>query len=350
MKTIPIVIHVVYNTPEQNISEEQIKSQIEILNQDFSRTNPDKKNTPAQFLPVAANCGIQFCLVKVIRTQTNVTEFNDNDDVKSCSTGGSAALDTTKYMNVWVCPLGDRLLGYAEFPNTAVSPTYGVVVNYACFGSVGAIRKPYNLGRTLTHEISHCLGIYHIFSESNTNSCAKTDHCADIPSQSTPTSGCPTFPRTDDCSLSSPGVMFMNYMDYTNDACMNIFTKDQAKRMNAVLNIAPYKSLGSGDCKPLTEKYDCSGFAIPDTIVGAGFEIGKAVKGAATAGAAEARRNKPLALFILVSLVALFIIARTKFKFKTKFIAGVVYFIVAGLVYFGYSTGVQEYKSTEVNI
>lgn len=340
MKTIPVVIHVVYNTPEQNISEAQIKSQIEILNQDFGRTNPDKKNTPSAFLPVATDTKIRFCLVKVIRTQTKTVEFNDNDDVKSCSTGGSAALDTTKYMNIWVCPLGDRLLGYAEFPETAISPTYGVVVNYACFGNTGTVRSPYNLGRTLTHEIAHCLGIYHIFSESKTNSCAKTDHCDDIPSQSTPSSGCPTFPKTDDCSISSPGIMFMNYMDYSNDACMNIFTKDQAKRMNAVLNIAPYKNLGSADCKPLTGSYDCSGFAISGSTVGPGFVITKAVKGLANEGVEEAKKNKPLALFILISLIAVFIISRMKVKPKMKLIYGGAYFLVAGVVYYNVSKNV----------
>lgn len=338
MKTIPVVIHVVYNTPEQNISEAQIKSQIETLNQDFSRTNPDKSKTPAAFLPTAADTGIRFCLVKVIRTPTNVTQFDDNDTVKSCSTGGSAALDTTKYMNVWVCSLGDRLLGYAEFPNTAISPTFGVVVNYACFGSVGQVRKPYNLGRTLTHEMAHCLGIYHIFSESNTNSCAKTDHCYDIPSQSTPTTGCPTFPRTDDCSIAPPGTMFMNYMDYTNDACMNIFTKDQAKRMNAVLNIAPYKNLGSGDCKGLIENYNCSGGAIAGSDVGVGFDPIKIVKDAASAAvnavSPVVKRNKALSLFILVSLIFIFVLWRTKLSLREKYIYTGIYFIVAGVVYY----------------
>lgn len=334
MKTIPIVVHVVYNTPEQNISEAQIKSQIEVLNQDFSRTNPDKVNTPKAFLPVAADIGIRFCLVKVIRVRTDVTEFNDNDDVKSCSTGGSAALDTTKYMNVWVCPLGDRLLGYAEFPNTAVSPTYGVVVNYACFGKGGTTRGPYNLGRTLTHEISHCLGVYHVFSEAGANSCAKTDHCADIPSQNSPTMGCPVFPKLDDCSMNSPGIMFMNYMDYSNDACMNIFTKDQAKRMNAVLNIAPYKNLGNADCRPLVLDYNCEGFAISGSTVGPGFVIEKAVKGSVTTGIDTAKKNKALSLFILISIIVLFLISRTKNKFKTKAIYAGIYFIVAGIVYY----------------
>lgn len=334
MKTIPIVIHVVYNTPEQNISEAQIKSQITILNQDFSRTNPDRIKTPSAFKSAAADTGIRFCLVKVIRTKTNTTEFNDNDDVKSCSTGGSAALDTTKYMNVWVCPLGDRLLGYAEFPNTAISPTYGVVVNYACFGNTGSVRKPYNLGRTLTHELAHCLGIYHIFSESKADSCAKTDHCQDIPSQSSPTSGCPQFPKMDDCSMAPPGTMFMNYMDYSNDACMNIFTKDQAKRMNAVLNIAPYKNLGNGDCKALLADYNCSGFAIPDSIVGAGFEIGKGIKGSFNSATGAAQKNPSLFLFVLISLVVIFFLWKTKkIKPKAKLIIAAAYFIIAIAIY-----------------
>lgn len=338
MKTIPLVIHIVYNTPEQNISESQIQSQITTLNQDFSRANADKSKTPAAFLPAAADTGIRFCLVKVIRTRTNTTQFDDNDTVKSCSTGGSAALDTTKYMNVWVCPLGDRLLGYAEFPNTAISPTYGVVVNYTCFGTGGPVRKPYNLGRTLTHEMAHCLGIYHIFSESNTNSCAKTDHCYDIPSQSSPTSGCPAFPKTDSCTISAPGTMFMNYMDYSNDACMNIFTKDQAKRMNAVLNIAPYKNLGSGDCKGLIENYNCSGDAVAGSDVGVGFDPIKIVKDAAVTTVNTVspivKRNKALSLFVIVSLVFIFIVWRSGLNTRVKYMYIGGYFVVAGIVYY----------------
>lgn len=336
MKTIPVVVHIVYNTPEQNISEEQIKSQITILNQDFSRTNPDRTNTPSAFKPVAVDTQIRFCLVKVIRTQTKTPEFNDNDDVKSCATGGSAAIDTTKYMNVWVCPLGDRLLGYAEFPETAISPTYGVVINHACFGAGGTTRKPYNLGRTLTHEMAHCLGIYHIFSESSTDSCAKTDKCYDIPSQSSPTMGCPPFPKTDDCAIAPPGNMFMNYMDYSNDACMNIFTKDQARRMNAVLNIAPYKNLGSGDCKGLTENYDCSGFPVAGSVVGVGFIIEKGVKGLASEGADKVARNKVISLLVLISLIGLFFVWRTKkISGKMKLGIGASYVILAAGIYFG---------------
>lgn len=257
MKAIPLIVHVVYNTPEQNISDAQIQSQLTVLNQDFARTNPDASQTPSAFAPVAAGTGIQFCLVKTLRVQTSEKLFSDNNRVKFCKTGGSDSIDTTKYMNVWVCPLGEKLLGYAEFPNTKVSNTYGVVINYEAFGTIGTVRAPYDKGRTLTHEMGHCLSTFHIFDESNTTICKKTDHCPDIPAQSKATSGCPTFPKTDNCSLNPPGIMFMNFMDYTDDVCMNMFSKDQANRMNATLSIAPYNTLGNAGCAPLTTTIDC---------------------------------------------------------------------------------------------
>jgi hypothetical protein len=255
MKTIPLVVHVVYNTAEQNVSDAQIKSQVDILNKDFSRTNSDAVNTPAEFSDVAADTGIQFCLVKVIRKTTDVKEFTDKDNaVKICSKGGSDALDVTKYMNVWVCNLGNGLLGYAEFPNTKASNTYGVAVSYQAFGNKGTARSPYNKGRTLTHELSHCLNVHHVFEEGvSLTECAKTDYCLDIPTQKNKNFGCPTFPRTEDCSINPPGVMFMNFMDYVDDACMNTFTKDQAARMNATLSIAPYDKLATTGCAQNTE-------------------------------------------------------------------------------------------------
>lgn len=256
MKTIPLVIHVVYNTPEENISDAQVQSQLGVLNSDFARTNADASQTPSAFASVAAGTGIQFCLVKTLRVKTNKKSFSDNNEVKFCKTGGSDALDTTKYMNVWVCNLGEKLLGYAEFPNTKVSNTYGVVVNYGAFGTTGTARSPYDKGRTLTHEMGHCLSTHHIFGDSPI-SCKKTDHCPDIPAQTQSTSGCPSFPKTDFCSMNPPGIMFMNFMDYTDDACMNMFSQDQANRMNATLNIAPYNTLGSTGCAPVMQVIDC---------------------------------------------------------------------------------------------
>ena len=259
MKTIPLVIHVVYNTDKQNVSDAQIQSQIKVLNQDFSRTNPDAVQTPSAFVGTASNTGIQFCVVKIIRKKTSVTEFNDDNAVKFCHSDGSDSLDVTKYMNVWVCNLGGRLLGYGEFPNTRPSNTYGVVVNYGAFGTTGTARSPYNRGRTLTHEIAHSLNVHHIFEEGvPLTSCSKTDKCYDIPTQSKPNHGCPSFPKTDDCSLNPPGVMFMNFMDYVDDACMNIFTKDQSARMNAVLSIAPYNKLSLTGCAPNKDEITCN--------------------------------------------------------------------------------------------
>lgn len=247
MITIPLVVHVVYNTPEQNISDAQIKSQIDVLNQDYNRKNPDASQTPAAFTPVAGEAGIQFCLVKTTRTQTSIQSFTDNNQVKFTSSGGIDAYDVTKYFNVWVCYLADTLLGYAEFPTSTPSPTYGVVITYRAFGTTGTAAAPYNKGRTLTHELAHALGVHHVFDESK-DACVKTDFCADIPSQSAPTGGCPPFPKTDNCSLNDPGIMFMNFMDYSDDSCMNIFTQDQVKRMNAVLGMAPYNNLALTGC------------------------------------------------------------------------------------------------------
>jgi hypothetical protein len=152
-------------------------------------------------------------------------------------------------MNIWVCNLGRGLLGYAELPNTNASKTYGVVMNYEAFGNTGTARSPYNKGRTLTHEIAHCLNVRHIFEEGvPATQCSKTDYCLDIPTQKNKNFGCPSFPRTEDCAMNPPGVMFMNFMDYVDDGCMNIFTKDQSARMNATLSIAPYDKLAVTGC------------------------------------------------------------------------------------------------------
>lgn len=265
IKTIPLVIHVLYNKDRENISDSQIESQIEILNQDFSRTNPDASSTPDPFKDVAVDTGLRFCVVKLIRQHTNKTHFTSNDDVKFSRRGGSDAVDTSKYFNIWVCTIqeeGNRpLLGYGEFPTISLSKTYGVVVHNEAFGTGGITRSPYNRGRTLTHEIAHCFSVFHIFDES-TSACTNTDKVNDIPTQSQPTYGCPSFPKTDKCSLNYPGLMFMNFMDYTNDSCMNCFTKEQAQRMISTLEVGPYRNLDKTGCTmlegsalPLTPKF-----------------------------------------------------------------------------------------------
>ncbi len=257
--TIPVVVHVVYKTALQNISDAQILSQIEVLNEDFRRLNLDASNTPAAFLPVAADCQIQFCLAQkdpngnatngIERRLTTANSFIDDDKVKFYSSGGLDQWDPTKYFNIWVCNLAGGLLGYAELPTFFTKNTYGVVVGYQYFGrGTGTLSPPYNKGRTATHEIGHCFNLRHIWGDA---SCGN-DFISDTPLQQGANYNCPTFPKVSSCSGNPPnGDMFMNYMDYTDDACMNIFTQGQSTRMRNVLNINPYKALTTSDaCSP----------------------------------------------------------------------------------------------------
>lgn len=237
--TIPVVVHVVYNTAGQNISDAQIQSQLVVLNNDFRRLNADRTSTPAAFTGVAADAEINFCLATVdptgaattgiTRTSTATTSFTDNDAVKSNSTGGKTPWDATKYLNIWVCNLSGTLLGYAQFPGGPTS-TDGVVIDYQYFGTTGTATAPFNLGRTATHEVGHYFNLYHIWGDAF---CA-SDLVADTPTQQQDNAGCPAFPHVT-CSNGPNGDMFMNYMDYTDDGCMNLFTSGQKSRMQATL-------------------------------------------------------------------------------------------------------------------
>lgn len=267
VRTIPVVVHVVYSTTAQNISANQVLSQILVLNQDFTRTNADASSTPSAFQSVSSSANVQFCLAKqdpngnwtdgIDRRQTTVSSFIDDDKVKSSSTGGANAWDPTRYFNIWVCNLGGGLLGYAEFPTGSSSNTYGVVIgynyfgsNYTSYGSGFSLDPYYNRGRTATHEIGHCFNLYHIWGDDG-GSCSGSDLCADTPNQGSETYGAPTFPQTDNCATTSPGIMFMNYMDYTDDVAMNMFTINQCSRINSVLNSGPYSGLPSSNvCTP----------------------------------------------------------------------------------------------------
>ncbi len=242
--TIPCVVHVVWNTPQQNISEEQIISQIDILNKDFRRLNADTTNTPPPFKPLGADCELEFRLARrdpgnnptlgITRTQTSITEFGLNSILKFTSSGGHDAWDRDRYLNLWVANLGGGLLGYATFPGGSPSLD-GVAIGYNYFGSTGVAVPPFNKGRTGTHEIGHWLSLYHIWGDDN-GSCAGSDFVDDTPNQALEFYSCPSFPQVDACTPNSPGVMFMNYMDYTDDACMNLFTQGQLVRVNATMN------------------------------------------------------------------------------------------------------------------
>jgi PKD repeat protein len=263
--TIPVVVHVVYQNATENISNAQAISQVQVLNDDFAKLNADAiKVTQPTFSTVASGAQIRFCLAQrdpignpttgVIHYSTTVNTFNTNDNVKSAATGGADAWDVTKYVNIWVCDLGASLLGYGEFPTGSLSNTWGLVLNYRYTGSGGSAQAPFNLGRTGTHEFGHCFNLFHIWGDDN-GACTGSDQCADTPNQANASGG--TFPQgsiqTDACSPSSPGYMWMNYMDYTDDNAMYMFTAGQVARMEAVVNNPPWNVLATSlGCTPVS--------------------------------------------------------------------------------------------------
>ena len=229
--TIKTVVNVVYKTAEQNVSTAQINSQIKALNKDFRASNPDKSKTPAAWTGLVTDARIQFKLVKVTRTKTNEDDFSFNDGVKSPSTGGIAPFSPKTHLNLWVCALRDNLLGYAQFPGGPQS-TDGVVINYLALGTSGTAQSPFDLGRTATHEIGHYFNLRHIWAD--TPDCGGSDMVPDTPNCAGPNTGMPTFP-TITCNNGPNGDMFVNYMDYTDDAGMFMFTTQQVLRMRTAL-------------------------------------------------------------------------------------------------------------------
>jgi len=252
--TIPTVVHIIYSVNEQNISDEQVFTQIRVLNQDFRKLNNDTELIPEVFKSKAGDAAIEFQLATVdpngnrtngiTRTQTNVSRFDMDfstikEPMKFSNEGGKDAWPATSYLNIWVCNLGSNLLGYAQFPGGKAT-TDGVVINYKNFGTMGTAVSPFDGGRTATHEVGHWLNLLHIWGD-DVDSCKGSDNVADTPNQEGPNYGDPTFPHVT-CQNAPNGDMFMNFMDYSNDACMHMFTKGQIARMRAALN-GPRSSL-----------------------------------------------------------------------------------------------------------
>ena len=242
--TIPVVVHVVYRTSVQNISAAQVASQIVALNRDYRATNADKSGVPPVWKGLVADSHIAFVLATkdpsgkptngITRTRTTKASFGDDDSVKSAATGGADPWPSANYLNLWVCPLGGGLLGYAQFPGGPAA-TDGVVILYTAFGTKGAATAPFNLGRTATHEVGHWLNLHHIWGDRQ--DCSGDDFVADTPKAQLPNYGKPTFPHVS-CSNGPNGDMFMNYMDYVDDDSMLMFTSGQVARMSAALDTA----------------------------------------------------------------------------------------------------------------
>ncbi len=238
---IPVAVHVVYNDPSENVSDAQIKSQITVLNRDYNAKNPDRNKTPTVWQGLVAGVGITFALATkdpagkatngITRTQTTRTSFGTGDTVKRSADGGADPWPSDKYLNLWVCTLGGGLLGYAQFPGGPAA-TDGVVILNTAFGTKGTASAPFNKGRTATHEVGHWLNLRHIWGD--TQDCSGTDYVADTPNALAPNYGKPTFPHIS-CNNGPNGDMFMNYMDYVDDAAMFMFTQGQVARMVATL-------------------------------------------------------------------------------------------------------------------
>ncbi len=246
---IPVVFHIIYENNNENISLDQIQSQLNVLNEDFNRNNSDANQTPSEFINFAANCNINFCLAQrtpnndstngVTFTQTNIESFSIYDNrIFYDSLGGKDIWDPNKYLNIYVCDLSNAL-GFASFPGTTESRD-AVVINYNNFGTID-ILAPYNKGRTATHEVGHWLNLLHIWGDGDCGN----DQVEDTPIQNTENYGCPSHPSP---SCSNEGDMFQNFMDYTDDGCMNLFTNGQKNRMHATLNTQRFNITQSQAC------------------------------------------------------------------------------------------------------
>jgi hypothetical protein len=243
---IPVVVHVLHRTDADDLSDEQVASQIEVLNEDFSADNDDLKNVPPAFTDLIGTPGLRFALATtdpsgaptdgITRRRTTVATFAVDDSMKSAATGGADPWDTTRYLNIWVCRLGGGVLGYAQFPGGPPA-TDGVVTLTSAFGRGGSAGAPFDLGRTTTHEVGHYLNLSHIWGEARVPTCEDSDFVDDTPNQWGPNFGKPTWPSSS-CGNTPNGDLFMNYMDYVDDDMMVMFTDDQVTRMLSALEFS----------------------------------------------------------------------------------------------------------------
>jgi hypothetical protein len=302
---VPVVVHVIYNLDpnsglpnETNIPDTQIESQIKVLNNDFKRTNSDANLTPADFQSLAGAMDVEFVLAKqdpqglptngIVRVQGTQSSWSINDNYKLKALSYWPAED---YLNIWVCKL-TGYIGYAQFPQTDLLSglenastnrlTDGVVITYNAFGSDDDgdfnLQSRYNKGRTTTHEVGHFFGLRHIWGDQD--GCGSVgDYVDDTPDQDAETTGCPTHPKT----ACNNAIMFQNYLDYTNDVCMNLFSKGQVERMVTVIENSPRRlslltSHGSSAPSPIPDNLSimeilsplsgtCSGTVTPEINV-----------------------------------------------------------------------------------
>ncbi len=243
--TIPVVVHILWNKPEENVEDARIWSQIERLNLDFNAQNLDLEQVPDEFKPLMGNAGIQFCLAAqdpdgrptngIVRVPTEVRGIAGKlDQIYYSALGGSDAWDTERYLNIWV---GDNTTdpgtatatGYSSFPWNETQANSGIIISLAAFGKNTS--ESWSMGRVGVHEVGHYLGLRHIWGDDSPPSCNDDDGISDTPSQFFFHFDCPDTPQQS-CGNSN---MYMNYMDYVDDQCMVMFSQEQCQWMNTVL-------------------------------------------------------------------------------------------------------------------
>ena len=258
--TLPVVIHIISDGEPvgtgTNLSQKQIQSQLDVLNEDYRNRNANGASVAAPFQPLRADAQFQFVLAQRGPDGQALAEPGI-DRVSRRALGFDAPpfaqgyIDSTikpatdwnpdQYVNIWVLSLSGNVLGYAQYPdNTAglaglsalggAATTDGVVIRYSAFGRAGSAGAPFDQGRTLTHELGHFLGLRHTWGDADCGD----DYCADTPPQQGPNYGCPAFPHLS-CNNGPNGDLFQDFLDYADDACMALFTTDQKNRMQAVL-------------------------------------------------------------------------------------------------------------------
>jgi PKD repeat protein len=242
-RIIPVVFHILYAGGSENITKAQVLDQVAIMNEDFRRLNADAANTPAAFDSVAADCNIEFVLANLDpegKCTDGITRTYSTRTLSASNQNGAKSViywNRDNYLNVWVVKsIGNisnlgLVLGYAQFPLGGLTATDGIVIRSDYIGSIGSSAG--NVGRTATHEIGHWLGLRHIWGDEDCGS----DLVFDTPVHKEANFGCFTYPKFNTCADGDTlrGEMFMNYMDYSNDECMNMFSKGQKAIMDFVL-------------------------------------------------------------------------------------------------------------------
>ena len=270
--TVNVVVHVVSNSIFNDIDDAAIHEQIEVLNQDYNRLNADTTDVPDEFKSLAGTVGIRFQLADrdtlgnpttgITRTRTTIGNFWVFDRLQQTSEGGRDPWDQSKYLNIWVAQISSSLPGYSNTPDFIGSLQDGISIDYRAFGTSGRVREPFLKGRTATHELGHYFGLKHIWGPTGAG-CVEDDGISDTPNQSNSTGGC----IIDQQSCGSRD-MRTNFMDYTNDVCMNLFTREQADRMrNTLLTVrssllAPLPVSSSADI-PMDNSFEIEFFPNP---------------------------------------------------------------------------------------